>query len=345
MNGQSALGDTGLERLLDAAPDPVLVVSADGVVRYASEAATFLLGHPRQDLVGRPLERLVPGWERARRTAGTEDWGSTARHRDGRAVPVELSLVPMERDLTGVFLRDISSRLQLEAENDRLRDELIANISHELQTPLTSIIGYAELLRELGEDQLGPDARRLVEVVHRNAQRELRLVEDLLAVSFQGEHLSRMASEPLDLVAVTQRIASERQPFAEGAGLTLRVSAPEPAYVRGDRHHLGRMVEHLLVNACKFTAPGGSVDLTVEVQETVVVVGVADTGIGVSEQEAARLFERLYRAPGAIARNVEGAGLGLAIAKAVAEAHRGSIRLDSTIGQGTTVRVTLPRAR
>jgi two-component system, OmpR family, phosphate regulon sensor histidine kinase PhoR len=349
MEHRSALGDESLERLLDAAPDPVLVVDAAGVVRFASGPATFLLGHATEELLERPLDRFVPGWRQARRTAGTEDWGAVALHRDGRSVPVELSLVPVGRDaaeeLTGVFLRDISDRLHLESENERLREELIANISHELQTPLTSIIGYAELLRDLGDDELGPQARRLVEIVHRNAHRELRLVEDLLAVSFQGDHLGRMASDAVDLVAVASRIVAERQPFADGAGLALTAEATGPAYVRGDQHHHGRLVEHLVVNACKFSPPGAAVRVQVATDDSSVTLAVVDTGIGVSEAEAARLFERLYRAPGAIDRQVEGAGLGLAIAKAITEAHAGTIDLDSTIGVGTTVTVRLPRVR
>jgi two-component system, OmpR family, phosphate regulon sensor histidine kinase PhoR len=307
-----------LRRLLDAAPDPVLVVDADDVVQDASRQVRGLLGRPAAELVGRRLADVV------------------------RDRPLALSRVQVEPGLTGVYLRDISSRLQLEAENDRLRDELIANISHELQTPLTSIIGYAELLGELDDDELGPQARRLVDVIRRNAQRELRLVDDLLAVSFHDQSLARMASEPLDLHALAAQVVEERQPFADGAGLALRLAPGPASYVRGDGHHLGRLVEHLVVNACKFSPPGARVDLRVATEETAVVLTVADTGIGVSDEEAARLFERLYRAPGAIDRHVEGAGLGLAIAKAVTEAHGGSIRLDSTLGAGTTVTVRLP---
>jgi two-component system, OmpR family, phosphate regulon sensor histidine kinase PhoR len=339
-----ALDDTGLGRLLDAAPDPVLVVDAVGVVRFASGPVTTMLGHPRTDLVGRPLETVLPGWQRARRTAVAPEWRATAQHRDGRGVPVELSLVGMDHELTGVFLRDISARLQLEAEADRLRDQLIANISHELQTPLTSIIGYAELLRELDDDQLGPQARRLVDIVHRNALRELRLVEDLLAVSFPGDDLGRMSTEPVDLFAVVVRVVAERQPFAEGAGLALWAESDGPAYVRGDEHHLARLVEHLVVNACKFSPPGAEVRVRVSYDGAQVGLEVHDTGIGVSEDEAARLFEKLYRAPGAIDRHIEGAGLGLAIAKTITEAHGGAISLDSTVGVGTTVTVRFPQA-
>lgn len=343
----ATLGSDGVARLLDAAPDPTLVVDTEGRIQVVSEQVTFVLGRSRRDLVGRDIRDLVPEWD----VTGTGDLTArplrsvgVARHRDGRSVPVEITVTSIDATgLVGVFLRDISARLLLEQETDRMRDELIANISHELQTPLTSINGYLELLSELGDDELGPEARRLVEIVQRNAKRELRLVDDLLTVTFIDENLARMAAEPVDLTRTARAVVEERQPFAHGAGLSLTLEADGPATVRGDAQHLARLVRNLVTNSCKFSPPGGEVRVVVSSDEPSVRLTVADTGIGVSEAESERIFERMYRAPGAIDRQVEGAGLGLPIVKAIVEAHSGSITLDSTPGVGTTVRVTLPR--
>lgn len=337
---------TSVVQLLEHAPDPVLVVDGADRVRFAGGPVAALLGRRREELVGRPLTQLLRGWSR---TAAPGHWSARgeAVHADGRSVPVECSTVPIATDgeaLTGIFLRDISQRLALEAENDRVRDDLASNISHELKTPLTSVLGYTELLRELPEEELGPMARRLVEIVHRNAQRELLLVEDLLAVTFTDEQLARMASEPVDLVAVTRAVLAERAPYAEAAGVRLVLEGDDAATVRGDAHHLGRVLDHLVANGCKFSPPGSEVRVAVELLDTRVRVTVADTGIGISEQEAGRVFDRLYRAPGAMARLSEGAGLGLAVARSVVEVHRGTIDLQSRVGVGTTVRVVLPRA-
>jgi two-component system phosphate regulon sensor histidine kinase PhoR len=349
----ATLGSEGVARLLDAAPDPTLVIDAEGRIQVVSEQVTFMLGYPQHQLLGRDIRDLVPEWDvkatgdpAGRRTRSV----GSARHRGGRAVPVEISAASIDSDvhdgaLVAVFLRDISVQLQVEQEADRMRDELIANISHELQTPLTSINGYLELLTELGDDELGPQARKLVEIVHRNAKRELRLVDDLLTVTFIDENLARMATDLVDLAEVARAVVEEQRLFAGGAGLTLRFEAEGGATVRGDAHQLARVVASLVTNSCKFSPPGGEIQIVVSTDEASVTLTVADTGIGVSKAEGERLFERMYRAPGAIDRQVEGAGLGLAIVKAIAEAHSGTITLDSAVGVGTTVRVTLPRVR
>ncbi|HCB04036.1 MAG TPA: hypothetical protein DEQ43_07290 [Nocardioides bacterium] len=339
-------------RLLDAAPDPTVVVDGSGALRYANERVAEVFGHPREELIGRDVRTLVPDWNLAelQRPAAQQLVPTTvARHRNGHTLPVEVTVVPLggPGDPDGqvtVFLRDISARVRLEQEADRMRDELIANISHELRTPLTSIVGYLELLHELDETQLGQQARRLLEVVARNAHRELRLVNDLLAVSFVDEDHARMHLEPVDLGVVAAQVVEDHQLFARGAGLEVTYEAEESVIVRGDADRLVRLLENLVVNSCKFSPPGGAVRVLVTAEGPDAVLTVIDTGIGVSEAERTKIFDRMYRAPGAIVRQVDGAGLGLSIAKGIVDAHSGTIVVDSTPGQGTTVRVTLPRS-
>jgi len=345
----TTLGGDRVGRLLDAVPDPTLVVDDSGVVRFANGEATRVFGWPRQELLGRSLRELVPDWDADKPQPtgrGQSLSHALARHRNGRTVPVDLTLAPIEEStgFVAVFLHDVSSRIQLEQEAERTRDELIANISHELRTPLTSIVGYLELISELGEDEVGPQARRLVEIVARNAVRELRLVNDLLAVSFVDDYLARTSLEQVDLGVLVGQVVEEQQLFAHGAGLTLRLQAEDSVMVRGDSDRLVRLLENLVVNSCKFTPPGGEIRVTVAGDGPNAVLTVADTGIGVSAAERERIFERMYRAPGAIDRQVEGAGLGLSIAKAIVEAHSGTITVDSTPGLGTTVQVALPRS-
>ncbi|WP_292676707.1 HAMP domain-containing sensor histidine kinase, partial [Nocardioides sp.] len=270
------------------------------------------------------------------------------RHRSGHSVPVEVSLVPLDGDDGHViaFLRDISARIQLEQEADRLRDELIANISHELRTPLTSVIGYLELLGELDEDELGPRARQLVDVIVRNAHRELRLVDDLLTVSFVEEDLARMRFEPVDLVPLARAAVEDHAVFMRAAGLDLGLEpgpdGDQPVLVRGDPDRLARVLDNLVVNACKFTPPGGRVRVRVASDGAHALLAVTDTGIGMNESERSRMFDRMYRAPGAVGRGANGAGLGLSIVKAIVDAHSGTIAVDSAPGRGTAVRVALP---
>jgi PAS domain S-box-containing protein len=336
-------------RLLDAAPDPTVVVDGSGALRFANERVAEVFGHRREELVGQHVHTLVPDWNLADLRRGTAQQlvpTTVARHRNGHTLPVEVTVVPldgMDGQVT-VFLRDISARLRLEQEADRMRDELIANISHELRTPLTSIVGYLELLHELDESELGPQARRLLDVVARNAHRELRLVNDLLAVSFVDEDRARMQFEPVDLGVLAAQVVEDHQVFARGAGLQVTHEAQESVVVRGDADRLTRLLENLVVNSCKFSPPGGVVRVVVGADRSDALLTVVDTGIGVTEAERARIFDRMYRAPGAIVRQVDGAGLGLSIAKGIVDAHSGTIAVESAPGQGTTVRVTLPRS-
>lgn len=346
--GETRWGATTLERLLAAAPLASLVVDRSGTIRYEGGPCAGLLGYPSGVLTGAPVSRVLPEWSDGRATTGRQQ----ARRHDGASVPVEVTLVDLGADdpsgagaLTGLHLTDLSGQLLLEQENDELRDELVGNISHELRTPLTSVVGYLELALELGDDQLGPEARRLLQIVERNARRELRLVDDLLTVTFEVEQLSRMRRDPVDLGEVAARVVAAHQPSAHGGGLEVTVRADAPAVVRGDDGRLARALEHLLTNAFKFSPPGGQVRVDVSTGDATVTLTVADTGIGLSRAERDRLFERFYRAPGTMARNVEGAGVGLCVVKAVVEAHAGTVVVDSEVGRGTTVRLVLPRVR
>jgi len=342
----TTLGSDRVGRLLEAVPDPTLVADAAGRIQFANAQASMLLGRPREELLRRTVHELLPEWDgRLTEAATGRPVAADAWHRNGASVPVELTVVPLDEtsDSVAVFMRDVRARLILEQETDRMRDELIANVSHELRTPLTSIVGYLELLSELGEDELGPQARRLVEILARNALRELRLVNDLLAVSFVDDYLARTSLEPVELEVLAGQVVEEQQLFAHGAGLTLTLEVEEPVVVRGNADRLVRLLENLVVNSCKFSPPGGQIRVGVATDGPDAVLTVTDTGIGVSEAERERIFERMYRAPGAIDRHVEGAGLGLSIAKAIVDAHSGTITIDSTPGEGTVVRVALPR--
>jgi PAS domain S-box-containing protein len=345
----STLSSERVGRLLDAAPDPTVVVDASGALRFLNERVAEVFGYRRNELVGQDVRTLVPDWdlgELRRATARQLIPTTVARHRNGHTLPIEVTVVPLDGPDGQVtaFLRDISARIRLEQEADRMRDELIANISHELRTPLTSIVGYLELLGELDDSEVGPHARRLIDIVARNAHRELRLVNDLLAVSFVDEDRARMQFEPVDLGVVAAQVVEDHQIFARGAGLEINHETEESVVVRGDADRLVRLLENLVVNSCKFSPPGGVVRVRVAADGANAQLTVVDTGIGVSEAERAKIFERMYRAPGAIVRQVEGAGLGLSIAKAIVDAHSGTISVDSTPGQGTTVRVALPRS-
>ena len=346
--------------LLEAAPDPTVIVDESATIVLANNQMLQVFGYDRAELVGSSIGVLasVPSEEEVleRIHAYLVDpelvpMGYTdefrVRHRAGHDVPAEIGLSPLQTDeglLVSIAVRDVTQKRRLEAQSQRLRDELIATVSHELRTPLTSIIGYSELLADLDESQLGPEARRLLGVIERNATRELQLVDDLLTIAYLEDDRLRIQREPIDLNAVARRVVDDSGLRARERGLRLRHVPAELPLVNGDFYRLVQVIENLVTNAIKFTGPGGTVDIVVIAAPEAGLVEVRDTGVGVSEAEIAHLFERLYRGPSAIASQAQGAGLGLSIVKAIVEAHDGTVAVESEVGVGTTVRFSIPYA-
>jgi signal transduction histidine kinase len=235
----------------------------------------------------------------------------------------------------------------LEAQNERLReadrmkDEFVALISHDLRTPLTSIMGYVELSLD---EELEPDTRSYLEVVSRSSQRLLRLVDDLLFVARLQSGRLELAPTRLDLSEIARQSAQEARGRADAKDLHLVVEANGDVPIEADRGRVFQLLDNLVSNAIKFTPDGGTVEIRVASQEDA-VLEVCDTGIGFTDAEARLIFERFYRTDVALSRQVPGTGLGLFIAAAIAEAHGGRISAHPRDGGGALFRVELPLAR
>jgi signal transduction histidine kinase len=244
-----------------------------------------------------------------------------------------------EAEFAQRLLKEQNERLR---EADRLKDEFVALISHDLRTPLTSIMGYLELTMD--DEQIGEDSRGYLEIVQRNSDRLLRLVNDLLFVArLEAGELDLHRLE-LGLAAIVQQAVEEAKPRARDKGVELRADIREVPDVRGDRGRMYQLLDNLISNAIKFTPEGGHVDVRLTSKGARVRLEVADTGIGISPAEQARLFERFFRASTATERQIPGTGLGLYIANAIVEAHGGEIDVESEPGSGTAFVVELPVA-
>jgi PAS domain S-box-containing protein len=230
-------------------------------------------------------------------------------------------------------------------ELDRVKDEFIALVSHELRTPLTSIRGYLELVvDDAAAAGLPAELQEWLQVIDRNAERLLSLVEDLLISAQAHSGTLMLAQAEVDIGTVLRQCAVACTPNAAARGIALECAAETGLLILGDASRIAQVVDNLASNALKFTPAGGRVELIASRHDGNVRIEIADTGMGIPEAEQHRLFDRFFRTERAQSDAIAGAGLGLSIAKAIVEAHRGQISFRSVEGHGTTFVVDLPAA-
>jgi signal transduction histidine kinase len=273
------------------------------------------------------------------RRASRED----ARVRELGATAVLLFLLTVGYFLASairLYRRNAEQNRELR-ELDALKDDFVASVSHEFRTPLTSIRGYAELLLDPATGPLNDDQRHFLKTVDRSSMRLLRLVGDLLFIAQLDAASLSLKLVPLALCDVVANAVDAAQPAAEAKSLTLSAEISDQPEVVGDEARLGQLVDNLISNAIKFT-PAGSVTVTLRTHDGHAEIAIRDTGIGIPEAEQRRLFERFFRSSAANLHAIQGSGLGLSIAKAIAEGHGGTIDLSSAEGEGSTFRVRLP---
>lgn len=237
-------------------------------------------------------------------------------------------------------LREALARMQ---EVDVVKDAFVSSVSHELRTPITSIQGYLEMLGDGSFGELSAQQKSAVARVAGNSERLLVLIDDLLTLSRVQEEGLGLSDKVMDLRDVITTGCAVVAPGSERAKVVLTVEVPEePAPFLGNREMLERVVINLVGNALKFTPAGGRVDVALSVCAAGSTLSVADTGIGIPPEEQARLFTRFFRSSLAQAQAIPGSGLGLSIAHSVVTQHGGTMRAESTPGQGTTFFVVLP---
>nr|WP_269809447.1 ATP-binding protein [Kineosporia rhizophila] len=240
-------------------------------------------------------------------------------------------------------------------EIDRMKTDFVAAVSHELRNPLTSVRGYVEMLRDR---DLDPELnQKFLDIIDRNSANVLSLVEDLQVLSkMESGHAGSGQFRAVSFPDLVEASVATVEPAARQAGMTLKVKIAERLpVVLGDASQLERVLVNLLSNAVKFSPPptgnrplGGRadvIDLEVSAGPGGVRLEVRDRGIGIPQGEQARLFTRFFRSNSVIERGIPGTGLGLAVVKGVVDAHRGTIRVDSAPGRGTTMTVELPGQR
>jgi signal transduction histidine kinase len=236
--------------------------------------------------------------------------------------------------------RQLETAKQEAEEASRLKSALLANMSHEIRTPLTSLIGFAGVLR----DNLSGQNARYASLVHRGGERLMDTLDSVLQLSKLEAGALHPTAERIDLVATARKIVDLYRSQAEAAAVALRFES-EVASLSGthDPTLVRRVLSNLLSNALKFTPEEGTVTVRVRAPDDQVVLTVADTGVGISDAFRPRLFDAFTQESVGLEREHEGSGLGLAIVQRLVELMDGRIDVDSTKGEGTCIRVVLPR--
>ncbi|MEA3549386.1 MULTISPECIES: sensor histidine kinase [Pseudarthrobacter] len=216
------------------------------------------------------------------------------------------------------------------------KDEFVASVSHEFRTPLTSILGYVELLLA---DEPAKAQREMLEVIRRNSERLLTLVSDLLS-SRNGQLI--VTPEAVNVAELVRSSVSSATPRAAAAGVVLQAQTPERLEAHVDGARISQVLDNLVSNAIKYSPDGGSVLVSLEQEDGHLACRITDTGMGMSPEDASEVFAKFFRSSTVRRTAIPGVGLGLPISKAIIEAHGGTIGVDSTLGEGTTFTFRVP---
>lgn len=324
----------------------LILLDAKGRVLSCNAVAPRLLGMDElpvgSSLLGLNRDEKL---SRAVKEARTEGTGQALLRERGRWVQIFVNAARDEAGKTGgcvLLCVDVTEK----EERDALRREFSANVSHELKTPLTTISGIAEIMKNCMVK--AEDVPHFASAVYDEAHRLIRLVNDIIRLSRLDEALPVGAAPsergPVDLLELSRSCLARLEQMARGRNIALHASG-DAASVPGLRPMLEEMVFNLCENAVKYNHEGGEVNVRVRAPREgngAVVLEVADTGVGIPAELRERVFERFFRVDKSRSREAEGTGLGLSIVRHVAELHHARIELESEEGKGTTVRVTFP---
>ena len=360
----SELSGERFRGLLEAAPDGLVIVDASGTIMLVNSQTERMFGWRREELIGKPIEMLVPERFRQHHVGLRMGYIAAPRvralgngldipglHKEGHEIPVEISLSPLQTEeglLVSAAIRDVSDRkrveralqeknVELERAN-RAKDRFLATMSHELRTPLNAVIGFTGTLLMQLPGPLTGDQEHQLRIVQSSARHLLSLINDLLDLAkIESGHV-QMALEPVDCSAIVKEVSAEMRPQAEQKGLSFGVNVPESAVVvKADRRALRQVLLNLTHNAIKFTERG---TVRVELARKAVdgrpaaELRIVDTGIGIKLEDYGKLF-RPFSQLDVAGATMDGTGLGLLLSRRLTELMGGTLTFESEWGKGS----------
>jgi len=343
--------------ILESITDAFISIDSEWRYQYVNPRAEQLFQKTREELIGRSMWEVFPPnpdsqyYQCAHKALAEQ---VTVEYEDFYP-PLNIWLAvrfyPCNNGLTAYF-QDITVRKQSEealrqqaeelSQANRMKDEFLATLSHELRSPLNAILGWAHLLGSRNFDAV--TSARAIETIERNAKSQLQLIEDLLDVSRIIRGQLHLNVRPLELVAVIESAVDTVRPAADAKAIQLQaVLDPMAGQISGDAERLQQVIWNLLTNAIKFTPKGGRVQICLKRTNSHVEITVSDTGQGIAADFLPHVFDRFRQADSSITRSYSGLGLGLAIVRHLVELHGGIVRAESQgEGQGATFIVQLP---
>lgn len=356
------------ELILESVGDGIYGIDPHGTVTFINQTAAAALGYTPEQLTGHDMHEIVrhsssdgttysrttsPIFEAMRRSEPVRMRGELFWRKDGSSMPVEYSASPIleHGETRGVVVafQDVAERLRLE----RMKDEFISTVSHELKTPLASLRASLGLIQSGQLDRRPEKQQQMVEMAIHNCDRLTRLVNDILDFDKMDHGQLPLRREPLEAANLLYRAADVAHPAATQAQIRIRVDA-SPATVLADEERILQVLNELVANALKFSPNEGTIRLIARTSTTAdpdqkiepgqVLFVVADQGRGIAPEKLQSIFERFQQGDSSDARARGGTGLGLALCKAIVEQHGGRIWAESAPGKGSRLLFTLPEA-
>ena len=329
------------ETILKHMTDGVITFNMDGEVTYINPAAKRLLGLKNNE---NSFKSIFGKFEdiNMEKIIYLDSWTSSEKKIENEQGTMSLFFIPYRDDLDMpagimVVIQDITEHVKL----DNMRKEFVADVSHELKTPITSIKGYSETLLDGDCDK--ETEKHFLHVIDDNADRMEKLVQDLLTLSKYDNN--RVTSKPTEFdLGELAKLCKEKFEIEikkKNQDVNCFVTADVPS-VYADRDGIERVILNILSNSIKYTPDGGKIDIYVGYVHNDAYVKIKDTGIGIPKNDLERIYERFYRVDKARSRQLGGTGLGLSIAKEIIEKNNGSINIKSKVDEGTEVVIQIP---